>query len=343
MSIPDFAPPKKSKNKPKRSLGRLHGAGRHVLMRQAKRGGYMETLLKTSDVATLLNCTDRHVRNLIQRGQLESKQTFNKNNKPLFLIPLSTLNVDLQRKYLAQKHMEMPQANMPGNEMPQTMDNFSEDEHEEIRFWLDTLSEWQQYRENYTRGSKAQADEKYVCLCAKAHPDKIFSTDILYRKQRALRNKNFAGLLDKRGKSHKGKSSIPEVVWQAFLSFYLDEAQHPIKKCWEYAKMWAQQEQPELVADIPCYTTFARHVKSDVLEAVKILGCEGEKAFSDRCAPYIRRTYEDMQSNDWWIADNHTFDIISQDENGKNHRLYLTAFFRCQRRHIYRLLCNAEP
>jgi len=34
-----------------------------------------------------------------------------------------------------------------------------------------------------------------------------------------------------------------------------------------------------------------------------------------------------MQSNDCWIADNHTFDIISEDANGKHHRLYLTAFF----------------
>lgn len=307
-------------------MGRLHGAGRHVLMRQAKRGVCMETLLKATEVARIMGCTDRYVKMLAKDGKLSSQKVLNEKNRPVLLFPLSELSPDLQHKYLAQHKVEVLSAEATHSE-PQAMDNFTVDEREEIQFWLDILSEWQQYREKYTRGSKAQADEKYVCLCAKAHPDKVFSTDILYRKQRALRKSNFAGLLDKRGKSRKGKSSIPEVIWQAFLSFYLDEAQHPIKKCWEYTKMWARQEQPELVADIPCYTTFSRHVKSDVLEAVKTLGREGEKAFSDRCAPYIRRTYEDMQSNDWWIADNHTFDIISQDENGKNHRLYLTAFF----------------
>ena len=142
-----------------------------------------------------------------------------------------------------------------------------------------------------------------------------------------MRNSNLVGLLDGRGKKRKVQSSITEIIWQAFLSFYLDENQHPVKKCYEYTYMWAQQEQPELVADIPCYTTFCRHIKSDLPEAVETLGRCGEKAFSDRCAPYIRRTYEDMASNDWWIADNHTFDIISEDENGKRHRLYLTAFF----------------
>ena len=34
-----------------------------------------------------------------------------------------------------------------------------------------------------------------------------------------------------------------------------------------------------------------------------------------------------MRSNEWWIADNHTFDIITEGENGQRHRLYLTAFF----------------
>ena len=38
------------------------------------------------------------------------------------------------------------------------------------------------------------------------------------------------GLLDKRGKGRKGKSKITEEMWQTFLSYYLDEAQHPIQK-----------------------------------------------------------------------------------------------------------------
>lgn len=57
------------------------------------------------------------------------------------------------------------------------------------------------------------------------------------------------------------------------------------------------------------------------------MGRQGIKAFRDRCAPYIRRTYEGMLSNEWWIADNHTFDVQTKGENGKLHRLYLTAFF----------------
>ncbi|MCM1227887.1 MAG: Mu transposase C-terminal domain-containing protein [Clostridium sp.] len=53
---------------------------------------------------------------------------------------------------------------------------------------------------------------------------------------------------------------------------------------------------------------------------------EGEKAFSDRCMPYIVRLYDKLEANDCWIADNHTLDIQSINDNGSIHRLHLTAF-----------------
>lgn len=135
-----------------------------------------------------------------------------------------------------------------------------------------------------------------------------------------------AGLTDKRGKWRKGTSDIHETVWQAFLYYYLDEGQHTIQKCLEYTKMWIREKQPELYTDIPSYSSFYRKLNRDIPEGVKVLGREGHKAYNDRCAPYIRRIYEDIASNEWWIADNHTFDVIVVDKNGKQHRPYLTAF-----------------
>ena len=77
---------------------------------------------------------------------------------------------------------------------------------------------------------------------------------------------------------------------------------------------------------MPDYTTFYRHVMADVPEPVKVMGREGPKAFYDRCSHYIRREYENMQSNEYWIADTHTFDVVTKGDGGGTHRLYLTAF-----------------
>ena len=132
-------------------------------------------------------------------------------------------------------------------------------------------------------------------------------------------------MIDKRGKAKKGYTKIDEHVWQVFLSFLLDQAKHPLRKCYQYTQLYIQNTAPELYEDIPAYCTFTRHVKADIPDAILTLGRDGDKAFDDRCAPYIRRTYDNMDSNDYWIGDNHTIDVIVGDGE-KTFRLYLTAF-----------------
>ena len=86
--------------------------------------------------------------------------------------------------------------------------------------------------------------------CKIQHPDISISAKTLYRKWKFLKDNNLDGLIDKRGKGRKGKSKITEEMWQTFLSYYLDEAQHPIQKCYEYTRLYFQDTAPELVADI---------------------------------------------------------------------------------------------
>nr|WP_326125771.1 Mu transposase C-terminal domain-containing protein [uncultured Oscillibacter sp.] len=229
--------------------------------------------------------------------------------------------------YQVKASFPVPPADLlPERKASKPLDHYTAEEQKEIAWWLRTLKEWQQYRSKYP-GSKAEADDMFIALCAKTDPEHRLSVDMLYRRQRALDENDLDGLVNKRGKNRKGKSTITDPMRQAFLYYYLDQSQHPIKKCYEYMKLWAQQEAPYLVADIPSYTTFYRMVQNDIPEPIKILGREGEKAFDDRCAPYIQRIYSEMASNEWWIADNHTFDVITQGDNGQRHRLYLTAFF----------------
>lgn len=291
----------------------------------------MEAMLKATEVAQLMGCSKEYVTRMAREGRLEHEKTLNERNRPMLLFPVSGLEPQLQQKYYAQLKANLPEVRLPDGagpkcKTPKAFDQYTADEREEIAWWLKTVDEWQTYRAKYP-GKKAEADEKFIALCAKIDPEHEFSIDILYRKWKAVKDNDLDGLIDKRGKWRKGKSSIDETLWQAFLSFYLDENQHPIMRCYEYTKMWAREDFPDLVADMPSYTTFYRRIQSDIPEAVEVLGRQGEKAFRDRCAPYIKRTYDDMASNEWWIADNHTFDIITMGANGKRHRLYLTAFF----------------
>lgn len=291
----------------------------------------METMLRASEVASLMGCDPRSVRRKAAAGKIECRQVLNDLNRPEYLIPLEALEPHIQQRYFEQRKLpaakEAAKKLAPDEKQPKKpLDHYTAEEREEIAFWMRLVEEWQDYR---TRpgANKTKVDQEFETLCKLRYPERGISIDTLYRRWKAVRDKDFDGLIDKRGKWKKGKSSIDETLWQAFLSFYLDENQHPIKRCYEYTKTWAREDFPELVADIPSYTTFYRRVQSDIPEAVEVLGRQGEKAFRDRCAPYIKRVYDDMASNEWWIADNHTFDIITMGENGQRHRLYLTAFF----------------
>lgn len=288
----------------------------------------MAQMLTVKQVADVKGCSIQYVQKIIKDGKLQAVETVNEKNRKTYLIPLDALDENLQHKWYQMMKENPPEdiIKLPESEQENaTADTFSEEERKEIDFWIDLVSRWREYRKMPGVTSMADVDQKFVTFCSLEYPDRRISIDTLYRKWKAVKENDLKGLVDQRGKWRKGKSSIDETVWQAFLYYYLDEAQHPIQKCLEYTRMWAQEMRPDLYADIPSYSAFYRKLAS-VPEGVKVLGREGHKAYNDRCAPYIRRIYDDMASNEWWIADNHTFDVMVKDKAGKLHRPYLTAF-----------------
>lgn len=285
----------------------------------------MEAMLSVQDVASLSGKSPQYIRRQAKDKKIECVVTVNEKNLPMYLFPIRLLDAPLQRKYYEKHKPKDIDKVLPLRKASTPLDMYSEEERLEVSWWIQLIDEWQSYRARVI-GSKAKVDQEFITLCHLKYPDKQISVDTLYRRWKSIKEGDFGGLVDMRGKARKGKSIIDETLWQAFLSFYLDENQHPVKRCYEYTQLWAQEDFPHLLP-LPSYSTFWRHIQQDIPEAVEILGREGEKAFRDRCAPYIRRTYEGMASNEWWIADNHTFDIITLGENGKRHRLYLTAFF----------------
>lgn len=284
--------------------------------------------LNVKEVAELKGCSTQYIKRIVLDGSLKSEVSFNQNNRKKYLIPLNELSHSEQLKYYKSHAIAIPEDLLPERktERPhKEFDEFSAVQREEIAEWIRILNAWDEYCAT-SKLQKVPATEKFVQLQKVANPDLNISKGILYRNKKALKADDLAGLLDNRGNWKKGTSSIPEEVWQCFLSFYLDEAQHPIQACYEYTEMWIKREAPQLLP-LPAYASFYRKVQTAIPKPVEIMGREGMKAFRDRCAPYIRRTYEDMVSNEWWIADNHTFDVQTKGEKGNLHRLYLTAFF----------------
>lgn len=289
----------------------------------------MEALLKVAEAATLQGVSVRWVRKQASGGHYAGVQIrTNAQNRPEYLIPLSALPEQAQKKYIDQHRpasaaapMDKGKKETPAEARP--LESYSAEERAEISYWLAMVDRWQEYRRK-AGGRKAECDEKFVLLRQLEEPERQISVETLYRKWAAIRAGELDSLVDKRGKARKGKTVLMPEIEQEFLSLFLDEAQLPIPRCVALTEQWARENMPTALP-LPSYHTFYRKAKA-VPYAVTVLCREGEKAYYDKCSPYIRREYESIAANDYWIGDTHTLDVESMGPDGTLHRLYLSAW-----------------
>ena len=287
-------------------------------------------LLSAKEFAEYSGISERHARRMAASGVVDHRISMNNNNQLVYVFPVTALSQQNQLKYFKSHGREIPDELLPKRKPKKVrphkaLDEFTADQREQIALWMGIIKSWDEYCAE-SKLQKVPATEKFVRLQQNVNPGLNISKGILYRKKASLKADDLAGLLDNRGSWKKGTSSIPDVAWECFLYFYLDEAQYSIQACMEYTEMWIRQEAPQYLP-LPDYSSFYRKVQRDIPKPLEIMGREGMKAFNDRCGTYIRRTYEGMMSNEWWIADNHTFDVMTKGDDGQIHRLYLTAFF----------------
>ena len=213
--------------------------------------------ITVQEFSELRGYTPRYIKRLITNGVIFAKETLNDHNRKKYIIPLTELSEAEQLRYYRLIGVEAPEELTTKKRSDlchrKTMEEFSADEREEIADWIRIIHEWEEFCEK-SKLQKVAATEKFVQLKSGVSPDLRISKGILYRKKAALKADNLAGLLDNRGSWEKGTSSIPDVAWECFMSFYLDEAQHPIQACLEYTEMWLRQEAPQYLP-LPSYAS----------------------------------------------------------------------------------------
>ncbi|MCM1316525.1 MAG: hypothetical protein NC244_14275 [Alistipes senegalensis] len=290
--------------------------------------------LTVAEMAELKNCSVQYIKKLCKDGKIQTEQELNCKRRMKYMIPVSTLSEDLQAKYYAKLRKDAglapeltenkPEKPKKTKKQSRSFEELSADERKRLNFWCELLKEWQSRRSQYK--SKTEFDHNFVGECRLKYEGIEISERILYRKWTAYKNNDYDGILGVRGAWNKNNTTIPESVWNDFLYEWLDENKPTVSLSYRSTIKWTQEFYPELLDLIPSEMTFRRRIEKDLAYAVKTLLRDGEKAFSDRRSPYIMRMYDNLEANDCWIADNHTFDISSYDDNGNIHRLYLTAF-----------------
>lgn len=293
------------------------------------------TYLSTAEVAEIKGYTPQYIRRMCQKGEITC-ETADKaaNNRIEYRVPLSALSESEQIAYEnKQRHSlglepvkkAVKQQLSPAEKPRLTLDDLTDKQRTELYVWTSIIHDWLEIREKYPQYTKGEVDEMFVQAARLKYPNLDISTDILYRRLKAYRNSDISGLIDKRGGKNKGTTVVPEFMLNAFCRLYLDQQCLTVTCCYKFTQDWVKEHYPESFGDMPSERTFRRRAE-DIPYAVKMYFRYGDKAFSDKCLPYIERLYDDLHANDVWIADNHTFDFFTIGKDGKTRRLYLTAF-----------------
>ena len=285
--------------------------------------------LSVEEYAQLRGCTHYYVIKLIQKGTVKA-ETVNGgrggNGGKRYRIPLPSIEPKLLTKY---KRIQKEKQNIDPDLQEEKVlkldyESISADDRQEIERWKEILNNWRSFRESDTVKDKAEADERYVEFANITYQMNL-KVRTLYRKWKAWKEEGEEALIDKRGRHGNHKKALADYVWDIFENFYLDQNQRSVSLCMRLTETQLMKNEETEFLPLPSYDTFVRRIEKLPVAVLKYFRL-GDKAFMDQCAPYIKRKYDDLMSNDIWVTDNHTFDImISKDEAPV--RVYLTAFY----------------
>lgn len=298
----------------------------------------METLT-TKEYAELRGCTVQYIRKLVAAGKIKANESYGAGGTggTSYLIPLASIEPELQRKYRRRKARQeaAQETGQAGQETagPTAVDLelYTEEERAQMALWKTILADWTVYREDYRDKNggknKAEADEMYVQHLSGKYPEMKFSRRTLQRKQKLFRERGEGSLVDGRGKHEGHRKAIDDYVYGIFENFYLDESRKSIRKCMELTELQLRRRGMDDLLPLPSEATFAREIMRSIPVPVLRYYRSGDKAMKDQCGMYIRRSYCDLNSNDIWVCDNHTFDVFIHEEGVKKPaRVYLTGF-----------------
>ncbi|WP_035296161.1 Mu transposase C-terminal domain-containing protein [Brevibacillus thermoruber] len=298
-----------------------------------------ELQLSVKDTARVMGITERAVRWKISNNKMKANPV--KSDKGgrggvEYLIPLSSLPIQAQKKAIKLFKEEVQESADQKTQAP--LEAFSDQEREQIAFWRNCLDQWQAFR-SQPGMTKAELDELFCEKWNQDHPEKPVSAKTLHRKYKAWTEQGDVALIDRRGGWNRGESTIPDVVWNVFQQYYLSENRPSARACYRWTSLWAEQNG---YSPLPSYKAFERRI-STIPYAVIRMYRYGEKDFDDKVAPFARRSYEGLASNDIWVADNHVFDVSVKRPDGSIYRPWVTKYIDVRSRKVMSVVVSDNP
>ncbi len=177
------------------------------------------------------------------------------------------------------------------------------------------VSEYRKFEKKAIKGGmtrKGDIRAAFVNQWNKEHGDFQLTSKSLYDWQKKSKSGQVEKLTDKRGGYNRGQSSIPKDYMELFDSLYLQQTKPSIESCFRDVQMEANRN-GDVIPGIKAFRNYVRNMD----KAMCIRAREGQKAFDDKCMPYIERDYSLLHPNQFWVSDHHLWDIFVRVPDNK--------------------------
>lgn len=214
--------------------------------------------------------------------------------------------------------------------------------------WTGILAEclngtWRRYRGNIIGGILIEDEGDFIRVLAQQHgisPSTIYAKKRIWREVRCdpsvprdtVWSEFWKRMLPKPrpGRAGHGYFDLPENDWACLKlrEFYLNQAKLSVKRGHELlcAEIDAKQRTWGLRHLYPKPTLRQCRTALEKLDLpTEILGREGEKAYNDRCAPYISRRPPE-HANDVWVTDQRLCNVRLRDGGNRLGRIWAVNF-----------------
>lgn len=277
------------------------------------------TWLSTEQAAKLEGCSERTLRRNKERYKLRLVNGAGGERGTRYEFLLESLSASAQARYHGEQ--EEKSANI--------LLALTDAQRDVVFLKLAAVEAYQEFKETYPKADKLHA---FLAQYNEQHSDKPLTKRQLNHWEKLYNRDGIAGLVDRRGGYNRGQSSIQEDERQVFLAYWLQEkgtksGGPSAASCYRLTQQLFPDRQ------LASISTFKRLTRS-VPEPTKILARKGEKAFNDKCMPYIPMDYTKLHTNQQWVADDHVFDVLVRFPDGHVGRPWITGWEDRRSRYI---------
>ena len=269
------------------------------------------TWLSTAQAAKLEGCSERTLRRNKDRYKLRLVNGVGGEHGKQYEFLLESLSASAQARYRGEQEQQATDVRL----------SLTDSQREQLDFKQMAVLDYQTFKATYPKADKLQA---FLTQHNENFPDKPLTKRQLNHWERLFNRDGIAGLVDRRGGYNKGQSSIQEDEKEVFLSFWLQEkgtksGGPSVASCYRLTQRVFPDRQ---LASVSAFERLARNISYPT----KVLAREGEKAFNDKCMPYIPMDYTKLHTNQQWVADDHVFDVLVEFPDGHVGRPWITGW-----------------